>query len=418
MKRFISLAITITIGATILVSCGDKTSDAQGGDNGTVQDNDSKGLVTLGRWGGNEAETAAFNKVVENFEMETGIDVEVRIYSDYNTELQTELIGGTAPDVFYVDAYMAPFFIEQGILSPLDREMYDIDAFYPNLVDDFEKDGEIYAISKDYSTLALYYNKSFITEDELPASFEELYSEEFLMSVAENLPEKVIPLTYDPDLARNMFIAQNGGVSIFKDEIYSNISDEKIADNLQVIYDMAIAGNVSTAGDLGMGWNGDAFGNEQTAMMIEGNWVIGHLNTNFPEVDYGVVEVPMYNGEKGTMLFDVGYGINSNAKNEENASILLKYLTGAEGMTTWTEGAGVLPSRIDVTENRGLLNDPVQAAHIAGADYATTWQGTTTLDTINEQYRNYSPSVVNGERTLEEALQIAEDEANSIIEQN
>ncbi len=322
------------------------------------------------------------------------------------------------PDVFYVDAYMAPFLIEQGVLLSLDRDTYELDKFYPNLVDDFEKDGEIYAISKDYSTLALYYNKEWVSEDEIPDTLEELYSPEFLNTIQERLPDNATALTYVPELPRDMFMAQSGGNSIFKDDVYSNLGDSNVIENLQPVYDAAIDGLVKTSGDLGMGWNGDAFGNRQAAMMLEGNWVIGHLKNNFPEVDYGVVEVPTYKGEKGTMLFDVGYGINSSTKNKENAEILLKYLTGVEGMTTWTEGAGVLPSRIDVTENRKLLDDEVQSAHIAGAEYATTWQGTTTLETINEQYKNYNASVVSGERSLEEALKIAEEEANAIISAN
>ncbi len=413
MKKFTLILLTSMVGALTLSSCG-----ALGDNTSSNDDSTQSKVVTVGRWGGNDAETAAIEQVFADFTAETGIEVNTRIYSDYNTELQTELIGGTAPDVFYVDAYMAPFLIEQGVLSSLDRETYEIDEFYPNLVDDFEKDGEIYAISKDYSTLSLYYNKAWVNYDELPSSLEELYSQEFLDVIQAKLPANTTALTYVPDLTRQKYIAENGGISIFKDEIYSNLGDPAIAENLSMIYDAAIDGRIKTAEDLGMGWNGDVFGNQQAAMMIEGNWVIGHLATNFPEVDYGVIEIPTFKGEKGTMLFNVGYGMNSASKNKENAETLIKYLTGVEGMTTWTEGAGVLPSRMEVAENRGLLNDPIQSAHIAGADYATTWQGTTTLETINTQYKNYSPSIVTGGRTLEDALKIAEEEANAIIAAN
>lgn len=374
--------------------------------------------VTVGRWGGNDAETAAFTAMLADFSAETGIKVEERIYSDFNQELQAELIGGTAPDVFYLDAYMAPFYIQQGVVLPLDSKEFEIDKFYTSLASAFEMDGDFYAVSKDYSTLALYYNKKWVNEEDIPATLEELLSNDFLTGLKAKLPEDVVAMTYNQDLARNMFIAEADGASIVKDDIYSNLSDPKVQENLSVLYQAAIEGNIKTPADLGLGWNGDAFGNEKTAIMIEGNWTLGFLQDNFPEVEFGVVEIPTFKGTKATMVFTVGYAINSQSKNVDTASAFIKYATGVEGMATWTSGAGVLPSRADVTEATKVAEDPLKIAHIAGAEYATPWQKGTTMDTINNEYRNYIPSVVTGERTLEEALKIAEDEANTIIEAN
>ncbi len=409
MKKAVSILLTSALSVVLLASCG-------GSDTATTENGEK--VVTVGRWGGNDAETAAIDQVFEDFTAQTGIEVEERVYTDYNMELQTELIGGTAPDVFYVDAYMAPFLIEQGTLAPLDYDEYNMDAIYPNLVDDFEKDGQYYAISKDYSTLALYYNKAWVNEEDIPTSLEELYSSDFLLELGETLPEGVVPMLYNQDLSRNMFIAQNGGASIAKDEIYSNLSDPQVVENLSLLYDAALEGKIKTPADIGMGWNGDVFGNQSAAMMLEGNWVIGFLRDNFPEVEYGVIEIPPLYGTEGTMLFNVGYAMNANAKHPEEAAEFIKFATGFDGMYTWTEGAGVLPSRMDVAEARGLLEDPIQAPHIAGADYATTWELNTTLEIINTEYKNYIPSVVNGERTLEEALTVAEEEANKVIEAN
>ncbi len=374
--------------------------------------------VTVGRWGGNDAETAAFIAMLADFTAETGIKVEERVYSDFNQELQAELIGGTAPDVFYLDAYMAPFYIQQGVVLPLDAAEFELDKFYSSLASAFEMDGEFYAVSKDYSTLALYYNKKWVNEEDIPATYEELMSGDFLTNLKATLPEDVVAMTYNQDLARNMFIAEAGGASIIKEDIYSNLTDAMVQENLSVLYQAAIDGKIKTPADLGLGWNGDAFGNEKTAIMIEGNWSLGFLQDNFPEVEFGVIEIPTFKNTKGTMVFTVGYAINAQSKSVDTASAFIKYATGVEGMTTWTSGAGVLPSRADVTDATKVAEDPLKIANIAGAYYATHWQKGTTMDTINNEYRNYIPSVVTGERTLEEALKMAEDEANAIIEAN
>ena len=167
-----------------------------------------------------------------------------------------------------------------------------------------------------------------------------------------------------------------------------------------------------------MGWNGDAFGNEKTALMVEGNWVLGFLQQNFPDVDFGVMEVPTMAGKKGTMVFTVGYAINIKTKNDAAATAFVKFATGTVGMPIWTNGAGVLPSRSDVADATNVQDNEFLVAHIAGAAYATPWQKGTTMDTINNEYRNYVIAAVRGEITLAEALKKAQDEANATIEAN
>jgi len=374
--------------------------------------------VVVGRWGGNDAETAAFTKAVADFTAKTGIIVEERVYSDYNTELQAELIGGNGPDVFYVDAYMSPFYIQQGVLAPLDEATFELDKFYGPLKDAFMLDGTYYAVSKDYSTLGLYYNKKYVKEEDIPKTLEELWSSDFLSTLKATLPEGMAAMTYNQDLARQLFYAQAKGADVTKDNLLSNMGDPAVVANLQYEFDAAIAGKIQTPADLGMGWNGDAFGNEKTAIMIEGNWSLGFLESNFPDVEFGVIELPTFDGKKGTMVFTVGYGINAKSKEMEATTAFVQYITGTEGMATWTTGAGVLPSRDDVTMATKANEDPLKIAHIAGAEYATPWQKGTTMDTINNEFKNVLPGVIKGESTLADALQRAQEEANKTIEAN
>jgi multiple sugar transport system substrate-binding protein len=73
---------------------------------------------------------------------------------------------------------------------------------------------------------------------------------------------------------------------------------------------------------------------------------------------------------------------------------------------------------MDVTTATNVEKEPLKMPHIAGAVYAIPWQKGTTMDTINVEFQNYVPSVISGERSLEAALKIAEDEANKTIEAN
>ncbi|MCX7771791.1 MAG: extracellular solute-binding protein, partial [Clostridia bacterium] len=295
MRKISALLLALVMVVSMLTACGktetpavssaapSSSEPAKSPDAATpAPSDDLKGKsIVVGRWGGNDAETAAFAKMLGEFTAETGIKVEDKVYTDYNTQLKTDLIAGTAPDVFYVDAYMAPFFISQGVLAEIDPAAVEADKFYEPMRKAFEKDGKLYAVSKDFSTLALYYNKKWVSEADLPKTQEELYSAAYLDKIQAKLPKDVIALTYNQDLARLMDIMQIDGTDIIKDGKKSNLAAPTIEANIKPIFEAAKAKKIMTPADLGMGWNGEAFGNERCAMMIEGNWVLGTLKTQF-----------------------------------------------------------------------------------------------------------------------------------------
>lgn len=424
MKKFFVLLLALVMVFTMLAACGstqttpDSSSVApsQSATENPSTGNNLKGkTIVVARWGGNDAETAAFAKMLEEFKAETGIIPEEKVYTDYDTQLKADLIAGAAPDVFYVDAFMAPFYISQEVLTEIDRNSVNADKFYSSLTKPFEKDNKLYAVSKDFSTLALYYNKKWVSESEIPSTQEELYGAEFLAKIQKKLPEGVIALTYNQDLARLLDLLQIDGTDIVKNGNKSNLGSPAVINNLKMIYDAAAAKRIMTPADLGMGWNGEAFGNERTAMMIEGNWVYGTLKQQFPDVDFGIVEVPTYKNKKTTMVFTVGYAIGRDSKEPEAALEFIKFATGPKGMTTWCSGAGVLPSRSDVADSMGVAKDPFLAPHIEGANYATSWQKGDSLSIINKEFQNYFNAAVQGEMTLDEVMKKAEEEANKQI---
>ncbi len=407
MKKVFSIILAVALVAATLTGCAAKAPTAA----------DLKGkTVVIGVWGGNDAETASIDKMIANFTEKTGIIVEKKVYTDYNTQLKADIAGDVAPDVYYLDAFMAPYFIGEGVLAELDPTDVSADKFYTPLTDAFSADGKLYAVPKDYSTLALYYNTKWISEADLPTSQEELYSKEYHDKIIAKLPKGVAVMTYNNDLARLLDIAQMGGSSITMDDGKSNLADSAIVENLMMVYEAAKAKYILTPADLGKGWNGEALGNEKTAMMIEGNWVLSYLQQNFPAVKFGVAEVPTYKGENTTMTFTVGYALNAKAKEAAAGLEFIKYATGPEGMTTWCSGAGVLPSRTDVTDAMGVAGDVLKAPHIAGAAYATPWQKGVTGEVINKAFQNFFSAAVKGELTLEEAMTKADAEADNQIQ--
>ncbi|MGB9819901.1 MAG: ABC transporter substrate-binding protein [Pseudothermotoga sp.] len=129
-----------------------------------------KTKLRVASWAGAE-EAALDEKILAEF-MRTHPDVEVvyePIPQDYYQKILTDIAAGTPPDVFLLDAEMVPRYAEEKLLlnlAPYLSGLATEGAFGANLPDYFEvlvdifKLGKaVYALPKDTSPVAVFYNK-------------------------------------------------------------------------------------------------------------------------------------------------------------------------------------------------------------------------------------------------------------------
>ena len=380
--------------------------------------------ISIGIWGGNEQESAAMDKLKAEFEASTGATVDIKVYTDYNTQIQADFIAGTVPDAFYIDASMFPFYSGLGVMEPLDAAEMSTDKFAENLMGAFTtEDGTIYCIPKDVSTLATYYNEDILGEvgvspEDIPEALEDYQA--FLVDLQAKLDEKygagqVAAMTYNPELAREMYVLEAGGASVIDAEENATLSDDTVVANVQFLADLVQSGAVKTPSDLGTGWNGEAFGTGKTAIMEEGNWVYGTLKVDYSDINFGVKGMPTYKGTPYSMSFTVGWGVSAISEEKELAKEWIKYVTGVEGMAIWCGGAGCLPSRADVAEAMDVNSDAVWKVHTEMIDVAIPWQKGTTIEIVNNAYKNFVAAAFSGEESVKEAMEKADKQANSEI---
>ena len=426
MKKTIALILALVM-VLALAACGGSSTPAQSG--GSSTQSASEGgfagrTVTIGIWGGNDQETAAINQLKDNFEKMYDCKVELKVYTDYNTQIQADFIGKTAPDAFYVDGSMFPFYSTLGVMDVLDPAEYDLDAFYPNLVNAFtDAEGNVLCVAKDVSTLATYYNIDLLeacgyTADDIPDNYAAYKA--FLTDLQAKLDEvygknQIAAMTYNQDLARNLYILQDGNAGLTDAEGKATLTGDGVVKNLEFILDMVNAGVWKTPSDLGLGWNGEAFGTGKCAIMEEGNWVYGTLKKDYSDINFGVKAMPSYNGTQYSMSYTVGYGIYSMSKNKDMASAWIKYVTSVDGLSIWCSGAGCLPPRGDAAVAMDVESDPVWAVHSEMTAVSLPWQLGNNLSIINTAYQNYLPLAVSGEMTAAECLAAAENQANQEI---
>ncbi|WP_349409632.1 ABC transporter substrate-binding protein [Pseudalkalibacillus sp. SCS-8] len=414
-KKWVStLSITAIVFSSVLVGCS--SNDKNSSDDG------EKVEITLSGWGGNPSEKKLLQQTLDDFEEKhPNIDVKLDIISDqYMDVMKTRLIGGEAADVFYLDAFEAPGLIKTGVLEPLNEyvtDEFDIEDFEKPMLEAFKKDETYYGFPKDYSTLALFYNKKMFEEagiSEPPKTWEEL------RQVSKQLTDGTDRFGFGvaPELARLQYIAESDGGDVVK-EGKANFATEPVIDALQPIVDQHLEDKtLAEPSEVGASWGGEMFGQGKAAMVIEGNWAIPYLEDTFPELEYGTAEVPQINGKQSTMAYTVAYVMNKQSEHKEAAWELISYLTGKEGMETWTSKGFALPTRKSVAEKLGYDEDPLRSALVAGAPYATVWQDSPNLPIITNNFNNQFISAYLGERPLDEALKDAQKQANKEIKKN
>jgi multiple sugar transport system substrate-binding protein len=124
------------------------------------------GRVSIGYGMWDADQVPAMQEVIAAFRAEhPDIDVSIQLtpFTTYWTRIQTSIVGGGAPDVFWMNAPNIAKFARYDTLLPLtDRLAGDgltLAEHPPNLVELYRRDGEQYGVPKDYDTISLFYNK-------------------------------------------------------------------------------------------------------------------------------------------------------------------------------------------------------------------------------------------------------------------
>lgn len=412
-KKILSFLLLFIIGIITFTSC----IPAKQTQNNII-------TVTLSGWS-NLNEKELLQQVLQDFEAKhPRIKVQYDVIADqYMDVLKTRLIGDTAADVFYLDAFAAPEIMLPGVLEPLDNYIqnnFNLADFNPKFLKVFQQNGKIYGLPKDFSTLSLFYNKKAFEAAGLsqpPKTWEELRTDAKKLTIDQNQDGRIeqYGLGITPELARLEFMIKAFGGELAANGQATFASPESLK-GLQLIIDQ-YRGDKSAAqpSDVGTNSGSEMFGQEKVAMVIEGPWLIPYLKQTFPNVEYATAEVPTIAGKQGTMAYTVAYVMNQRSKHKAAAWQLISYLTGKEGMKAWTSNGSVFPTRKSVTTALGYDKNPLYSPFIAGAAYATIWQLDKNLPIILNNFNNQFISAMIGEQSLAAAMYKAQETANKEI---
>ncbi|MEC4813816.1 MAG: ABC transporter substrate-binding protein [Scytonema sp. PMC 1069.18] len=383
--------------------------------------------IKLGSWTASPVEQKLLKQVLRNFELQHP-EIKVKheaINDQYMDVIKTRLVGEAAPDVFYLDALEAPFLMNQNVLEPLDTYIspeFDLADFEETLLDSFKYSNHIYGLPKDYSTLALFYNKKAFATAKFsspPTTWEELRYDSQKLTVDRNQDGRIDQYGFgeNPELARQAYKVKAFGGEIIDENGYAVFATDAGLKGLSLTIDQYRKDHSSAQkSDVGTNSGPEMLGQGKVAMVLEGSWTIPYLKETFPSLEFATAEVPKINNTRNTMIFTVAYVMNKRSQHKTEAWELISYLTGKEGMAEWTKTGFALPSRKSVAQKYGYDQDPLRSALVAGVNYGTPWQLGKYPAPIMNNFDNQFVSALLGQQPLKQAMLRAQEEANELIQ--
>jgi multiple sugar transport system substrate-binding protein len=377
--------------------------------------------LTLMGWSSSTEENNALQNMVNEFmKANPDIVVNLNLVPDFNTTIQAAFASGDSPNVFYVDSSKLPDWAEAGVLAVGGDKIVDQEDIYPSLLQVFTYKGQLYCPPKDFSTMTLQYNKDLFdaaglayptadwTWDDLKAAAQKLTGQ-----TADG--KKVLGLVTPPNFERWLpFLYQAGGSVLSDDWTKSTFDSDQTRAALEMYVGLVTDGYAGPPSAVDAGWGGEAFANGRVAMAMEGNWVITYLLNQFPDLKWGVAELPKGPAGQASMAFTVCYGVAADNKNPDESWTLVNYLTGKEGaQLVATQGFGVMPARISAASawlgSMGQEYEPF----VKSADYSHKWQFPVgfqdAVDTFNADLQN----AFQGSATVDDIIS----DTNSVIEE-
>jgi multiple sugar transport system substrate-binding protein len=300
---------------------------------------------------------ARFNQVFPNVK----VTLEP-IPDQYDTAIKAGFSGGTVQDVFLLDGELMGALGPNGQLLALDDAMKTAGVqaadYYESLTALYQQDGKTYGIPKDFGTLVVFVNDDMAQKAGVdPASiktWDDLKAAAKKMTTGEG-PSKTYGMCLNPDIQRyGASLLQNGNPILQDNKAVFN--DDKGVAAIDYWYGYKKDGTGELFKELGKGWCGEAFSGKNSAMVVEGGWLVPFMAdpaNGATDMKYSAIPLPIpAGGQPATLLFTNAFAASGKTKYPNAAAALVLFLTGA------LNEKALIPSGLASPSLKALADDP------------------------------------------------------------
>ena len=275
-------------------------------------------------------------------------------WASYFDRIQTQMAGGTAPDVMFLNNI--PSYASRGVLQPLDELVaesgFDLEGYNEQLLRIFSYDGKLYGFPRDNDTTVLYYNKDLFDAAGVGYPSAE-WSWDDLREAALELTQRDDrgrTLQYGLALEKNkypLWVYQNGG-QVFDDAIDASefLMDEPEATAaIQFVADLINEdGSVPSFDAMQqLGSTTELFSSGRVAMVMTNAARV----PTFSQADFAWDIAPLPSGPDGiraNTLGGAGYVMSVSSEVQEAAWTFLQFLSGPEGQAIFARTGLAVPA--------------------------------------------------------------------------
>lgn len=344
------------MAAPLLAACSGQSDEGKQGGGRTT--------LTYGLW--DVAHVPGLQKVIDAFEKENP-DISVRIeltpWSSYWTTLKTAMRGGTAPDVFWMNAVNLQLYASSGVLEPLSGHIKSdatpVDRHPESLVKIYAYQGTQYGIPKDFDTIGLWYNKALFDKAGIRYP-DTTWTWDDVRDAAAELTdprERVHGMAAEMDRQAQIYPAIYGAGGYVLKDGKSGFGDERSIEGLRYWTDMIDRGWSPPQSAMVESKARNRFWSEKAAMVYE----ISAFSAQYhavPEIkDHGGVTVLPKGRERATVIHGLANVISAKSRKKEAAWKFVHFMAGRKAAEIQAS-AGVTISSYEGTQDAWFKSMP------------------------------------------------------------
>ena len=428
-RTLLSLLAGLLVISLIGTACTDSASEATGSqapENTQSQETEDPSgepvTITYCNFNASGGNEETLQRMYEAFHEEypnITVEIETIAMADYFTQMQTRVVGGTAPDCYELNIENFASYANNGVLAEITG--VDLSSLDETALSAFNVNGTQYGLPGNFSNVVLIYNKDLFDQANIDYPNADWTQEdvqeaaEAIRALGDDIYGYYQPLTYNEFYKA---CAQFGGSLLNEDRTEFTINSPENVAAAQMMADRVLVSNVQPT-EVQMGGMGDwdLFMSGRLGMIPTRIWAFQTF-TDGCDFEWDITIEPGQD-QKATHFFSNGLVINAESENKEAAATWITWLASSPTAAQIRIEAGwdlpavndqeTLSSYLDITppENRQAVFDSLDYLVVPPVieDYALM------SDIIGECLS----AAANGSMTVQEALDQAQAQCEAQI---